>query len=170
MKSNRLLQYGSWTLVVAVLILKLNAQTPGASTLEGKWKLNTSKSQYQGAPRPTEASMVISVATASHFKFQLTGAFTGGGKTVWQEMGFDGAIDGKPYEYKGAQRGTTLSFVGHDGVLEGTAQYSGGMMMHEIISLSADGNTITSPSTLSSSKGTVSWTEVWGRVPDKKRK
>jgi hypothetical protein len=170
MKSNRFVRYGLCILGAAVLIFRLHAQTPGGATLEGKWKLNTSKSQYQGAPRPTEGSMAISAATASHFKFQVTGAFTSGGKTVWQEMSFDGAIDGKPYEYKGAQRGTTLSFVDHDGVLEGTAQYPSGMMMHETISLSADGNTITSPSTLNSSKGTTAWTEVWERVPDKKRK
>lgn len=170
MKSNKFRRYRLFTLVAAVLILRLNAQTPSAATLEGKWKLNTSKSDYQGAPRPSEASMVISAANASHFKFQVTAAFTGGGKTVWQDMGFDGAIDGKAYEYKGAQRGTTLSFVDHNGALEGTAQYPSGMILHETISLSADGNTITSPSTLNFSKGTASWTEVWERVPDKKRK
>jgi hypothetical protein len=71
---------------------------------------------------------------------------------------------------KGAQRGTQLSFVDNNGVLEGTATYPGGSTMHETTTISADGNTITSPSKANFLKGTFSWIEVWERVPDKKRK
>jgi hypothetical protein len=170
MRLNKFIQYLRWALIAAAFVVTLAAQTPGEDKLVGKWKLNISKSQYQGVPRPSEASLVISAASPSHFKFQVTTAFTDGGKTVWSDMGFDGAIDGQPYEYRGAQRGTVLSFVDHNGVIEGTAKYPSGTTMHETITISADGNTMTSPSSMNLPKGTASWTEVWERVPDKKRK
>jgi len=85
-------------------------------------------------------------------------------------MGFDGTVDGKPYVYKGAQRGTQLSFVDNNGILEATATYPGGETMHQTSTVSPDGNTMTAQCSLSSPAATASWTEVWERVPDKKRK
>src|SRR5208282_6626836 len=98
---NRFTRYGLWVLSAAIFLLTLKAQTASEAKLVGKWKLNTAKSQYRGAPRPNEATMVISQATASHFKWQVSTAFAEGGRSVWSDMGFDGAIDGQPYEYKG---------------------------------------------------------------------
>lgn len=88
-----------------------------------------------------------------------------GGKTSFTS--FDGAIDGKPRDYQGTQ-GAKLSFVDTNGVLEGTTTYPGGMTMHETITISQDNNTITSESNLTFPKG-ASWTEVWERVPQKKK-
>ena len=96
---NRFTRCGLWVLSPAVLLLMLNAQTLSEAKLVGKWKLNTAKSQFQGIPRPNAATLVISEATASHLKWQATTTFSDGGRSV---MGFDGAVDGKPYVYKGA--------------------------------------------------------------------
>jgi hypothetical protein len=167
---NRSKRYGLWMLSAAAFLLTLNAQTSNAVKLVGKWKLNTAKSQYQGPPPPSEGTLVVSQATASHFKWKATFGFTGNGRTRWDDYGFDGALDGRPYEYKGAPRGTHLSYVDIDGVLEGTSTSPDGTTQHETITVSADGNTMTSQSKLSFPKGTASWTEVWERVPDKKGK
>ena len=160
------MRYGLWTLSTAIFLLTLNAQTASwEDKLVGKWKMNIAKSQFQGMPRPIESATTISQATASRFKWQVITTFPGG-KTSF--MGFDGAIDGKPYDYQGA-RGAKLSFVDNNGVLEGTATYPGGMTMHETITLSQDGNTMISESKLTSPTATASWTEVWERVQQKKK-
>ncbi len=164
---NRFMRYGLWMLSAAAFLLTLNAQTANEAKLVGKWKLNTAKSQYQGMPRPSDATLVVSQASASHFKWHAT-FVTERGRAI--DNSFDGAIDGQPHEYKGPQRGAHLSFVGVGGVLEGTATYPNGSTEHETISVSADGNTLTSQSEMSVPTGTASWTEVWERVPDKKRK
>ena len=175
---NRFVRYGSRVLSVVVLVFTLNAQTTNEAKLVGKWKLNIAKSQSQGAPRPVEATLVISEASASHFKWHLTEAFANHdrGRIVWKDSSFDGAIDGQPYEYKGAGRGSRMSFVDNNGILEGTVKYQetakhpDGMVENETIAVSADGNTMTAQSTLTSPEGTESWNEVWERVPDKKPK
>ncbi len=175
---NRFVRYGLWVLSAVVLVLTLNAQTANEAKLVGKWKMNIAKSQFQDAPRPVEATLVISEASASHFRWHLTEAFAKGdrGQIVLKDSSFDGAIDGQPYEYKGAGRGSRISFVDNNGILEGTVKYQetakhpDGMIEHEIIAVSADGNTMTAQSTLTSSDGTKSWKEVWERVPDKKPK
>jgi hypothetical protein len=155
-----------WTLSTAIFLLTLNAQTANwEDKLVGKWKLNIAKSQFQNMPRPIESAMTISQATASRFKWQVVTTFSGG-KTSF--MGFDGAIDGKPHDYQGAQD-AKLSFVDNNGVLEGTATYPGGMTMHVTTSISQDSNTISSESNLTFPKGTASWTEVWERVPQNKK-
>ena len=168
---NRCTPYALLALGSAMFLLTLNAQTASGANLVGKWKLNTAKSQYQGAPRPSEATMVISQAAASHFKFRVTTAYTAGGETHWTEMSFDGAIDGRSYSFKTSSgRGSQLSFVDNNGILEGTAEYPGGETIHETNTVSSDGNTMISQSTLSGPKGPASWTEVWERIPDKKQK
>lgn len=163
---NRLVRYGLLTLSTASFLLTLNAQTPNwEDKLVGKWKMNIAKSQFQSMPQPIESLMTISQATVSRFKWQMITTFPGG-KTSF--MGFDGAVDGKPHDYQGTQ-GAKLSFVDNKGVLEGTANYPGGMTMHETITISQDSNTITSESNLTLPKGTASWTEVWERVQQKKK-
>jgi hypothetical protein len=160
------MRYGLWMLSAAFL-LTLNAQTENEAKLVGKWKLNTAKSQYPGMPLPSEATLVVSQATASHFKWHAT-FVTEQGRAI--DNSFNGAIDGQPHEYKGPQRGAHLSFVDNNGVLEGTATYPDGTIEHETITVSADGNTMTSHSEFSLPAGSKSWTEIWERVPDKKRR
>jgi hypothetical protein len=113
---------------------------------------------------------VISAASPSHLKFQTTGRYLKGGQATWKDTAFDGAIDGKFYEYKAGERSMKVAYVDKEGTLEGTAKYADGTVGHESISISEDGNTMTSISSVSLPKGTASWTEVWERVPDKKRK
>jgi hypothetical protein len=153
-------------LSIAILVSPLNAQTSRwEDNLVGKWKMNIAKSRFQGMPQPIEAEMTISQATAARFKWKVATTFPGGKTSL---MGFDGAVDGKPHDYQGAQ-GAKLAFVDNNGVLEGTATYPGQMTMHETTTLSQDGNTIISESTLTSPSATASWTEVWERVQQKKK-
>jgi hypothetical protein len=153
-------------LSTAILVSPLNAQPTGwQDKLVGKWKMNIAKSQFQGMPQPIESVMTISQATASRFKWKVATTFSGGKTSL---MGFDGAIDGKPHDYQGAQD-AKLSFVDNNGVLEGTATYPGQMTMHETITLSEDSNTLSSESNLTSPTATASWTEVWERVQQKKK-
>ena len=175
---NRFVRHGLGVLSLVAFVLSLNAQTATESKLVGRWKQNIAKSQYQVAPGPIEATMVISEATVLHFKWKSTGAYMENGRKVWHDEGFDGAIDGRPYQYKGVRRGTQMSFVDNNGILEGTTKFPGnvkspdGMILHDTIAVSADGNTMISQSvlTLANGKGIDSWTEVWERAPDKKRK
>ncbi len=84
-RMNRVPRYGLWMLSTVVFALTLNAQTSDETKLVGKWKLNIAKSQYQTAPGPIEAMMVISDATASHFKWKVTSAQVENGRKAWRE-------------------------------------------------------------------------------------
>ena len=162
----RLLRYGLSALSATFFLFPLNAQTANwEDNLVGKWKMNLAKSQFQGVPRPIESEMTISEATMSRFKWKVITTAPGGKTSV---MGFDGAINGKRYDYQGT-RGAKLSFVDNNGVLEGTATYPRGMTMHEAITISQDSNTITAESNLTYPNGTASWSEVWDRVQQKKK-
>jgi len=164
----RLARYSFWVLSSAILLLPLNAQTDTQSKLVGKWTLNTAKWKSEGAvPRPKQATLVISQATSVHFKWELKTTFSNGGRSV---MGFDGAIDGKSYVYKGAERGTRLAFVENNGILEGTATSPNGGTVRQTVTLSPDGNTMTAQCSSNFPPATASWTEVWERSLDKKRK
>jgi hypothetical protein len=166
-----LTRYGFCVLGIAVLVVTLNAQSDFEAKLVGKWKLDTARSRYEGLPRPTEAKLVISAASPSRLKFQTTGRYVKGGQATWKDTAFDGAIDGKFYDYKAGERSAMrMAYVDKGGTLEGTAKYPDGTVGHESISISEDGNTMTSISSVSLPKGAASWTEVWDRVPDKKRR
>jgi hypothetical protein len=161
-------RFGLTVLSAVLFLVTLSAQAADWAILVGKWKLNTAKSQFNNVPpRPKVAVMVISEATASHFKWQATFTSSNGDRSV---MGFDGAIDGKPYVYKGAEHGARLAFVENNAVLEGVATYSGGGTIHQAITVSPDGNTMTAQCSLSFPSETASWVEVWEREPDKNRK
>jgi hypothetical protein len=160
---------GFSVLSVTTFLLTLSAQTATESNFLGKWKLNTAKSRYQGVPTPDEARLVVSKATPAHFKWHLAIAYVERGRTVWRDYGFDGSINGKPYDYQGAVPGTKLSYVDNNGSLVGTSTYPNGEIQHDTITVSSDGNTMTSQSTYSSGGSTLSWTEVWERE-DKKHK
>jgi hypothetical protein len=157
-------------LSVTTFLLTLSAQTGTESNFLGKWKLNTAKSQYKGVPTPDEARLVVSKATDARFKWHLAIAYVEKGRSVWKDYGFDGPIDGKPHDYQGAVPGTKLSYVDDNGSLVGTSTYPNGEIQHDTITVSVDGNTMTSQSTYSSGGNTLSWTEVWEREPDKKHK
>jgi hypothetical protein len=169
MKSN--LRFGLLLLSVTALLCTLIAQTESDLRLLGKWKLNTAKSQYQNAPfSPVKAVLVISAATLSHFKWKVTIAYDRLGNNV-RDYIYDGAIDGKPYDYRGFPAGTKLSYTENKGTLEGTATFLDGGTQHETITVSSDGDMMTAQCIGSSPvHGTGSWTEVWERVPDKKKK
>jgi hypothetical protein len=155
--------------VAGALLLTLSAQTTGQAKLVGKWKLDTAKSHFQNANVPPikEATLIVSQATASAFKWTLTTTYMNGSRDV---MGFDGAIDGKPYVCKSAQRGIQAPYIDNNGILEGTVAYPGGSTIHESTTVSPDGNMMTAQSTATFPSGSASWTEVWERVQEKKRK
>lgn len=157
---------------VTALFLPLNAQTLDTSTLVGKWKLS-SQSQFQGRlPQPADGTLVISEATPAHFKWRISVVYMKNGTGVSYDSAFDGDMSGKPYDYQcpGQRQRAKVSYVENGSSLEGNMVYANGDMQHEVLTLSADGNTITSQCTFSSSTTKKSWTEVWKRVPDKKHK
>lgn len=143
--------------------LTLTAQTSNQAKLVGKWKLDIAKSSVQRElPSLKGSTLIVSQATASSFKYRVTDEFIDGRRRV---MGFDGAIDGRPYVYKGAPRGTQLSYIENNGILEGTVVFPDGTVYHDTLTLSPDGNMISSQTNASLPSGRAqSWTEVWNRV------
>jgi hypothetical protein len=122
---SKFIRHAFFLSVAGALLLTLSAQTTGQAKLVGKWKLDTAKSHFQNANVPPikEATLIVSQATASVFKWTLTTTYMNGSRDV---MGFDGAIDGRPYLCKGAQRGIQASYIDNNGILEGTVAYPGG--------------------------------------------
>lgn len=167
---SRFTRYGLWALITAGFALTLNAQTVSEAKLVGKWKLNLAQSHYQGVSRPTEGTLLISEATESHFKWHCSTVFLSKkGERVWQDNSFDGAFDGQPYKLKGDTPGVQWSYVNDNGVLQGTFK-SSDRTGHETITVSPDGTTMTSQSSMILPKGgTAYWIEVWERSPDKKQ-
>jgi hypothetical protein len=164
-------RYGLAILTMGFFLFTLNAQTANETTLVGKWKLNTDKSHYKGPHKPIyQATMVISEATASHFKWQKSwGVVVESGRVLWEDDRYDGAIDGKPHDLRVAGERYKLSFDDRNGVLEGT-ETSPQTSTHHRITVSEDGNTITWDSSSTYPGGTASGTSIWERVPDKKGK
>jgi hypothetical protein len=158
-------------LSVATFLLTLNAQTISEWNLVGKWKLDVARStESQGLRHPTEASFDVSQATASHFKWESMAKYSIKGRGVWRVRGFDGAIDGKLYDCKDTKQCRQMSFVENNGTLQGTTIYADGETEYQTITVSPDGSTMTAQCSVETPKGKESWTEVWERVAEKKRK
>ena len=143
--------------------LALSAGTAGARppALTGDWRLNEAQSELlPGDAPPAELIMSIAKDDEAAFRWTVRVKMADGAAGT---IGFDGAIDGKPYPIKGRPGSTSAFSWAPNGSLKRVDESAGGIVT-EICAFSADMRTMNCEARQTDTKGRVAtYIEVFDR-------
>ena len=136
---NRVLRYLSpiaLCLLTAVTVLAAN------NSAVGTWKLDPTRSSFQGHPLPKFEQLVVTTDAPDALKWTMTGA-TVDGKTYTDS--YDGPVDGKYHALKGMAPDSNISYTrAANGDVSWTVKDKTGAVVETATGhLSQDGNTLT---------------------------
>ena len=150
------------TIMHALVAVTLLAGTAGAAdkpNFTGKWKMNAAKSTFGGGPPPDSIDRTISHAEPL-LQIEEEQLGPGGVQKTSRKYTTDGTA--MSFESQGTQ--VTSSAVWHDSALVIVSKVEAiGVQFTDRMSLSADGNTLTSAVRIESAQGGIDITVVFDR-------
>ena len=151
------------SLIALCLLLSLTALAANNSAV-GTWKLDPTRSSFQGQPLPKFEQLVVTTDAPGALKWTMTGA-TMDGKTYTDS--YDGPIDGKHHPLKGMTPGSTIAYTrAANGDVSWTVNDKTGAVVETASGhLSEDGNTLTLKGTAKGPSGKkVNFVSVFTRT------
>jgi len=162
MKSRDTVVLGAFVILALYSHAALAQGTPAQQGFPGHWKLNLKKSDLTSLYGSSSISgnLAIEEVGPAKVKYKATFIDPNGGKHT---RTFDGAPDGSPHRLGGSDRKFKVSYVLKGDSLEGTWNIGSGDVIHEVTTVSSDGQTLTSMSEGAFSAGVLKWSEVYDR-------
>jgi hypothetical protein len=162
MKSRYTVVLGVFVMVLLYFHAALAQGTPAQQGFPGHWKLNFKKSDLTSlyGSYSISANLVIEEVGPAKVKYKTSLIDPNGGKHT---RTFDAAPDGSLHRLGGSDRNMKVSYVLKGDALEGTWNIGSGDVIHEVTTVSSDGQTLTSMSEGAFRNGVLKWSEVYDR-------